>query len=310
MVKRICFVSSRSGFFCDSGKFRMDWANGRLINALLTLSDYSWSVAIFADPADNTGYDFTIEGVPLYPLPFPIDYVSGIRNTFRIWKVLRELEKEHDLLIVQLPIAGFLPLLFIRRPVIYHLCANVLTASNNPFKYRSLKLLVARSFAWCIHCVNRVNFGKSRNRLLVNGSELGLLYRAYRPHVGVSSSVYRREVVTYVDTQRNTKDEFVILFVGRPSKEKGVHILLQAFEELIKTNRRVCLRMIGFTKEVMIRELSDRPMNLIALNSITCYGKMTWNDEFKSLVSGSHVLIMSSISEGTPRVIIEARALR
>lgn len=308
-VFKVCFVSSRSGYFKSNTEVITDWANGRLITELFKCTEFQFSLALFDDPTKGRNYDHNIIASSIDRLPFPMNYYSGLRNSWSIFRILKEIERKNDILIIQLPIVSFLPLLFLRKPVLYHVCANVLTASNNRFKYRGMSLLASRSFAWFMHKIHCYLFSKSSNKVIVNGAELGLLYRKFDPRVCVSSSIYSNEVVDIKSAVRRASEEFRILFIGRPSKEKGIHLLLEAFSNLLAEGKDVSLWMIGVERRELENGLSDLPLSDMTMQRIHFFGFVSWGEKFREIVTQCHCLVMSSVSEGTPRVLIEARSL-
>lgn len=305
----VCFISSRTAYIPAEGEVITDWANGRLMAELFRQQQYRFSLAIFDDPVKNKTYNYFVAPYKIYRLPFPYDHFKGIRNLFAMYKILKKIERENDLLIVQVPIVGFIPLLFIGKPVIYHLCSNVLTASANRFKYSGISLFVSRSFAFLIHKIQQLLFEKKRNRLIVNGEELGLIYAKYNPLVVVSSTVYSSELVDPSVVSNYTGGDFKILFVGRPSKEKGIDQLMSAFRMLLERKHQVSLHMIGVEKDDLLNGLLGKNIPETIIDKIELHGFVSWGEQFKATVSQCHCLVMSSVSEGTPRVLIEARAL-
>lgn len=308
---RICFVSSRSGFVSDHQTILMDWANGRLIHQLALQYKDNFSVAIFGDSDPRTNHDFKIRVRHVYSLPFPFSYVGGLVNFFRILRTLKEIARQNDLLVVQLPFPGFLSLLFIRKPTVYHLCANVLTAASNPFKYRGVKRIISRSFALAMHRVFRILLTRSNVRLIANGRELAEAYFDCKPRATVSSSIYESEIVPDSAVNRRAPDDqFRLLFVGRPSKEKGFPTLMEAFAGLRKQNYPMTLFLLGVKKEDLT-ELMGTGLNLPdeILRHVTFQDYLPWGNQFKTIVMSSHALVVCSVSEGTPRVLIESRAL-
>ena len=309
MGKRICFISSRSGYLYGDTKVITDWANGRLVTELLWDKQYRWSFAIFSDPVVGKNYDYQIKADKIYALPFPFSYVGGLKNSFIFYNILKKIERENDLLVIQLPIISFLPLLFLRKPVVYHLSANVLTASANPFKYKGLKLWASISFANGMNVVFRKLFIQRQNQLIVNGNELGALFKKFNPTVVVSSSIKHSEIILSEEIAVRRNPEFRILFIGRPSMEKGINVLLEAFKKLVDNGKNVTLTMIGVGKEELNRNLINFEVEEKYLSRISCHGFIPWGGQFISIVKECHCLVMCSFSEGTPRVIIEAMAL-
>lgn len=306
--KRICFISSRCGYIDESDKLYIDWANGRLLQELVKRIP-ELNIAVFSEKQRSTHQSFEIRSNKVYKLPTPFTQLGGIKNTRIIYKVLKEIQRDHDLLIVQLPFIGFISLFFLYRPVVFHVCANVLTAARNPFKYRGLKLLLSRSVAFVLHNWFNFLFGRGNSKVIVNGPELGYIYRKHNPEIVISSSVFNSEIVSEADfNKRNPDAPFEILFIGRPSKEKGFPTLQIALFNLLDAGFNVRLSMLGITRNEF-NTLVEYSIHDKYLSFISFYGYLPWGDEFKRKVRSSHCLVMSSVSEGTPRVIVEAMAL-
>ncbi|HET9053186.1 MAG TPA: hypothetical protein VFM90_03380, partial [Cyclobacteriaceae bacterium] len=104
-----------------SNGLMMDWANGRLIHELSEKLEATFSVAVFSDPSRNSNHKFPIQAHKVYALPFPFSYAGGIKNILKIRRILKQIERENDMLIIQLPFIGFPALLMLRRkPTVYH----------------------------------------------------------------------------------------------------------------------------------------------------------------------------------------------
>lgn len=304
--KRICFISARSGFGCDTGLL-MDHANGRLINELIG-QGYISSVAFFSDPQHKKQYDLPIGPCKLYPLPFPHSYAGGFRNFFNIRKMLEIIEKDHDILIVQLPFPGFATLAGLRLPVVYHVCANVLSAADNKKKYSGLKSLAAVAFSRLVHNFHHHLFGKRNVRVIVNGSELARLYSNVNPIPVVSTSINLSDIIDD-DQPPQATDRSVtnLLFIGRPSLQKGFDILVEALLMLDSHGENFKLTVIGFDKSYFSTTLEPLYLKSERIHSrIVFKGYMNWGEQMKSVIRDNHILVVPSRGgEGTPRVILE-----
>ena len=276
---------------------------------LLKVYGQRLSISIFDIKEKKQNADCLIECSKVYGFSVPFTQAGGFKSIFSIYKMIGKIEEENDLLIVQLPFIGFPALLSIRKPTVFHLCANVLTAAKNPFKYRGIKLLASKAFAGSMHSVFKRLFSRKNSALIVNGKELHSLYEKYSPVEVVSSSVRLEEVISVEKVgKRSENDPFKVLFIGRPSKEKGFHTLIKAFRHLKDGGRHVTLELLG-VKANELNSILDEPVPSEYLDSITFHGFISWGDSFTKIVQSSHVLVMCSVSEGTPRVLIEARAL-
>ena len=96
--------------------------------------------------------------------------------------------------------------------------------------------------------------------------------------------------------ESRTKNEggLMFLFIGRNDKAKGFSMLLEALK-MIKTAKNV--RVIG-----------PLPENKIRPHLITYLGEIKSKDQIFELIDTSDVLVVPSLSEGMPTVILEAMA--
>lgn len=281
----------------------MDWANGRLINRLCELLP-GMSVAVFADKEMHAAYDLPIDSCHIFPLPFPHSYQGGLRNTLYVSRILRRIEKDHDVLIIQLPFVAIFSLLALRKPALFHVCANVMTAASNPVKYRGVRRLTAQAFAYAIHKVYRRIFSRAGSRVIVNGPELADIYKDFSPRMVISSSIMESEIMSASLLLPREEDTFNLIFVGRPSLEKGFDTLVAAIKLL---EFDFTLHVVGFGEEEFKSLLPETYANSrIQHSRMIFHGYMSWSNELVALLRASHVMVVPSRSEATPRVILEA----
>jgi glycosyltransferase involved in cell wall biosynthesis len=306
-LEKKCFISSRSGYFDKEGNLWMDWANGRLISQLLN-SYPSMSVAVFASPTKRNEYDVKIGALNSYRLPFPFSYWGGLINSLSLIRSIKRIQENHDLLIIQLPFIGFLSLFFVGKPVVYHICANVLTAAANPVKYKGIKRGFSTSFAFLMHSVYKRIFSKPNVKIITNGMELSQLYKRFRPRTVVSSSIRNKELLLLDDVESSDEIPLRLLFVGRPSLEKGFDTLVEAF---LRLPDNFTLTTVGFFREDFERLLPRAYFKSLASHSrISFKGYLSWENGLQDVLRVSDVIVVPSRSEGTPRVILEAMSQR
>lgn len=288
----------------DENSFAMDWANARLISFLSREYADLFSVAVFSDPVNNEKYNQKLQVEKVYKFPFPFTQIGGLTNIFRIYREFKKIESENDILIVQLPILGFSVLLFNKKKILYHVCANVLSAAENPLKYKGVMTYLATFFARLVYYTNRNLFAKKESRLIVNGTELGKLYQKFNPMVVISSSLDKTDIIGEDEWKEIDSFPLRIIFVGRPSLEKGFDLLVKTLMHLTIDFE---LTVIGFTREEFHELLPDIFQETRPIHSrIKFEGYINWGEQFKSIMRNQHFLVVPSRSEGTPRVILEA----
>lgn len=96
------------------------------------------------------------------------------------------------------------------------------------------------------------------------------------------------------------KDEFVILFVGQVSLQKGFHHLLEAFDRFRHPGKRlIAIGRIQPEMRPFLARYQDRPIE---------YRGHVPHAELKHVMSQSHVLALPSVQDGFGMVMAEAMA--
>jgi glycosyltransferase involved in cell wall biosynthesis len=100
-----------------------------------------------------------------------------------------------------------------------------------------------------------------------------------------------------------------LLFVGYLRPEKGIHTLLDAFEQL-RATRPLKLTLVGGTDKTTQAEqyahqrIHDSPYR----DDITLTGMLDFGEPLFELYRSYDVFVLPSLSEGTPRTLVEARS--
>lgn len=174
---------------------------------------------------------------------------------------------------------------------------------------RSGSLMTAASLAyarWDRFCT-RLGRRLTGGSLICNGKELGEVYRSPRTYVTVSSTVTDDEFFERVDTCQG--DVIRILFVGFIRPEKGVEYLLQAVSRL-RTDRTWELVLVGSSDgyDGYRRRLEDLASRLSIGGRVRWEGYAPYGPELFRHLREADVFVLPTLSEGTPRVLVEARA--
>lgn len=303
--RNVCFISARTGWVTNGDQVSMDKANASLIEALSERIG-TLSLAIVDVQGPNPSFDHTLKLDKIYSLPVPFSYAGGLMNSFGFYRILKRICNENEILIVQLPFIGFFPLLFLNRPVVYHVCANVVTAAANPVKYSGIGRLLSGSFAWFMHKTHKTLFGRGRSRVLVNGGELFDLYKEFNTQMVISSSITNEDIRKESEIAITDERPLRLVFVGRPSLEKGFDVLIRALTEL---NLDFSLTIVGFNKEEFQRMLPNIFEQSEKIHErLLFYGYVGWEGGLKEIIRKSDIAIVPSRSEGTPRVVLECMA--
>lgn len=97
----------------------------------------------------------------------------------------------------------------------------------------------------------------------------------------------------------------VISFIGRCEKEKGIFELFEAFIRIDKSNRNVCLLIIGDGKDKFVLH---KLINQYNLNTKVLMKENVLHEEIPKYLNASDIFVLPSYSEGLPNVLLEAIA--
>ena len=111
-----------------------------------------------------------------------------------------------------------------------------------------------------------------------------------------------RYVADNVDDAPKGDSRFTVIFVGRLIESKGIHLLIESFSEFVATNPGSRLVLVGDDPN----DTAKRNVEAFDVASkVDIRGELPHHEAIKELATAD-VLVLPSISEGVPRVILEA----
>jgi glycosyltransferase involved in cell wall biosynthesis len=147
-------------------------------------------------------------------------------------------------------------------------------------------------------------------RVVTNGDELREHYNR-PPGRTVVSSTIRDEDILSVNRNRPVGGPFRVLYVGYIRHEKGVDLLVEAFDRVLNVIPDAELEIVGAEDGGSQCMSSGFEAALAALSrkgTIRFLGHRNFGPDLFQCFADADVLVVPSRTEGTPRVLIEARA--
>lgn len=305
---RLGFVSVRSCYRGDG--LHVDAGLGRLVDALAARVD-SLTVALSVAPERHPLYDHTLR-VPesaFVPLPYLPSFLGGFHKFVPCLEAIREVERRSDVLVVQLPFVAPLALIGPKKPRVYDVCMDQPAYLRESATYHGVAKRAAVATADAVDLLHRALARRRDARLVTHGEVLLERFGRDRGVSVVSSSILDAEIGS-VSRQR-PPGRFRVLFVGYLRKEKGFDVLIEAFERLSRRLPEAELTIVG------AREGADRGAGpeieravaaLAERRAVTFLGHKGFGPELFQCYADADVLALPTRSEGTPRVLVEARA--
>ena len=306
---RIGFISGRPMTTHDG--IHVEPSLGRLIDALRRrCSQFSLALSATNQQIPLYNYPIDLPANRIHAFPTMLSTAQGFFKIRSCRKVIREVEAASDVVIVQLPFQSGAALFSPRTPRVYQVCADVFAVALTSTHYRGPKRIAALSVARILDRIQAKLIRRSDARHVSHGGSLWRHYGMEQGRAVISSTLLEDEVQS-VMRKRPTDAPFRILFVGYIRHEKGVDVLLDAFKQILAERKNVELHLVGPAsisdpefEQVLRRKLSalDNP------GSVTIVGPRDFGPELFQCYADADVLVVPSRSEGTPRVLIEARA--
>jgi glycosyltransferase involved in cell wall biosynthesis len=248
--------------------------------------------------------------IELIAQPYWQNTVGSLPEIFGISRAYWQTCRRSDVLFVRgmcpyIAILYFLAFLF-RRPICHWIVGNpvaVLRSGN-----RQGKWLDGFSLCYALQdrAFSRLGRWLTNGSFVCNGEELARVYRSPRTTSAVSSTIQEWEFVLRNDTCLNEKVR--ILFVGYLRPEKGIEYLLEAVSRL---DARFSweLEIVGPSQFPKYREdLEQVAESLCIADRIRWTGYKSYGSPLFERMRAADIFVLPTLSEGTPHVLVEARA--
>lgn len=263
-------------------------------------------------PGGSLDYNVSLPNVTVRPWLGSPHALRILRAPWRQMRRYAELVHSADVAFVR----GSLPLLWAvhwfarraRKPTVHWIVGNplaIMRAEQRGYG-RGLHTL-GIGFAWFEQHMTRWALGANRAGAIVNGGELARLYPSPRTTTVVSTSITDADFRVQDDTCQGAGIR--LLFVGFIRPEKGIEYLIRALP-LIDSPRPLTLALVGswdqFSQEK--GRLEQLVGELGWQDRVHWEGNASFGPALFGQIDRADVLILPSLSEGTPRVLVEARA--
>jgi len=305
---RLGIISCIPGARNAQGRLVCNHSIGRLLDLLRErVPGARLCLPVLEAPTDNMNHTLGFAPQDVVDLPPLKSVVRSQVYYFPTRKVLRQFASSVDVLFVRVPFQIPTALVGLGKPKLLHVVSNpfkVISASND---YHGLVRQLAVRFAAHSNATMRRLAGEPKTRVATNGGEMWEELRCRAGRVVVSSCIYEREMRPREDLSLGEPPK--LLFVGYLRPEKGVRHLLDAFESLRKT-RPMKLTLVGGSDRATGAEAEahERIRNSPFREDITMTGMLDFGEQLFELYRSHDMLVLPSLSEGTPRTLVEARA--
>jgi glycosyltransferase involved in cell wall biosynthesis len=307
---RVGFVSGRMHYSGPDGIW-VDAGLGRLLDPLAArFGRLTIALSSTADKRPLLDHRLSAAADNLIPLPELPSIARGFGKAAACRRVIREVERRSDVVIVQLPFEAPLALFRARTPRVYHICANIRAFASRSSRFAGWKRLPALAVGTLIDRMQARLFRRQDVRIVANGGELRAHYGS-APGRTVVSSTIRDEDILSVKRCRTAGEPFRVLYVGYIRHEKGIDLLFEAFSRVLDAIPDAELEIVGAEdggSPCMSAAFDTALAALTQRGTVRFLGHRNFGPELFRCYADADVLVVPSRTEGTPRVLVEARA--
>ena len=223
-------------------------------------------------------------------------------------RTLRGFVRDRDALFVRLPFQTPLALLGLKRPQVLQVVSDPVEVVRASSDYHGPVRWLALAFAHHLERTIRRLVHAPRTRTIVNGRAMWDKLGCREGRVVVSTCLTREEMRPRADLALSRPPR--VLFVGYLRPEKGLDVLLDAFEAL-RARRPLRLTLVGGSDRGSDteRRIIERVRRSPNAADIEMRGMVDYGPELFEIFRSHDVMALPSLSEGTPRTLVEARSL-
>ena len=295
------------------GKIYVHRSFGRVVDHLARAYDKTYlSVPVRTTGADaSRDHCLQVNNLEMIAQPFYTDSLGSLKHVVGIVRAYIRICRRVESLFVRgmVPYVGILYLVaFLYRLKPCHwITGNPIALLRTHRRAGRTVDALSTIYAWQDRVLTKFGRWLTGGAFVCNGQELGDVYRSPRTVVTVSSTVTDDEFYERSDTCQNSTVR--ILFIGFVRPEKGVEYLIEAVDKL-KTDRPWELLLVGPCESFRgYRARLDKMIEQSGIGDrVTWEGYVSYGPDMFRYLRECDVFVLPTLSEGTPRVLVEARA--
>jgi len=290
----------------------MQAASGRVAEALATHFERVYVCARVIHGPPPAPFDFPLNA-PNFELVAQPFWGTTLGSLFHFWGIAQAYVRtcrRVDVLLVRgmCPYAAvlYLSAMAFRQPICHWIVGDPIALLQTGTRNGPVQDLFALLYALQDRFFTRLGRWLTNGALICNGRELARAYASPRTIEIVSSTIRESEFFPRIDT---CQDSIVrILFVGFIRPEKGIEYLLEAVS-LLKTSVAWELEIVGPRDFPAYSEKLDGVAGTLGIRErIRWSGYVPNGKPLFDCMRAADLLVLPTLSEGTPHVLVEARA--
>ena len=253
------------------------------------------------------GSQMDFSNVEIVPLPYSGSFVGALRN-WRAYKgALQSIIDKVDVVYCRVPDPfSWMPSLLFRKKCIIHFVGDAIDATQHNEKWSWLKKTIMIAGYMPDYCLTLRAAKKSR--VFTNGPHIAtkLQKKGINATPVISSTIFEKDLHKDFKPLPIEKGKVEITYVGYVRFAKGMNCLMDFCKKLREAGVNYHFNLIGNG------EMYDDVKSFIEKENldgyVTMHGQIDDRSVMNSILRTSDMFFFPSLSEGSPRVVIEAMA--
>lgn len=246
-----------------------------------------------------------LSNVEFICLPAFDHHIDSIKHFFSYWQALKKYCKIVDKVYIRVPSPfTWMPIFFSKRKMIMHYVGDTIDATKHNEKWGVLKKTVmiigyAPDYFLTLLASRYAKVYTNGGHLVNKLAKYGINATAV-----ISSTIREDSLNDSLPVLPYNGNTVRLVYVGYIRYAKGMNCLMNIWQELKKRNIDFVFDLIG-TGEMLEDVKSFVDTNGLK-NNVVIHGHIDDRQQINSILRGSDLFVFPSLSEGSPRVVIEA----
>lgn len=247
------------------------------------------------------------KNVEIIPLPYAGSFVGAFRNWRSYKNALKGVVGKVDFVYSRVPDPfSWMPALLFQKKTVMHFVGDTIDATQHNEKWSCLKKKVM--IAGYMPDYWLTLWAARRSRVFTNGTHLVEKLAKYgvKATPVVSSTVFEKELHNDFRPLPIIKGMVTVTYIGYVRSAKGMHCLMDFCKQLNDDDLKFQFHLIGDGE--MLEDVKSFLNREGLTDNVILHGHIDNRVEMNSILRSSDIFFFPSLSEGSPRVVIEAMA--
>lgn len=245
----------------------------------------------------------SFDNFEIIEMPHFEGYLGAQRYKKQYRKAIEELENQVDTFYCRVPDPfSWMPALYTSKPVIMHYVGDIVEATkqNINFSWLKKRILLAGYYPE----LKRVEKAASKSKVYTNGVHIAerLAKKRIQATPVISSTMSESDFATVLSPLQH--NPFRLIYIGYLRYAKGIDTLMEVIKELKNREFSFTFDIVGGGE--MYNQIATFIQTENLENHVKLHGHLDDRTQMFDLLKKNDLFFFPSLSEGSPRVVIEA----